>query len=111
MPTTRTATHTSCTQITKKGRYMHRAFVSFVYLCTISVTAWTQARDPGVRGGAAGAGQPLPGISAAESAAFNSGRAAFQEIDNVSDGLGPRFNLDSCAGCHAAPVVGGSSPA
>jgi CxxC motif-containing protein (DUF1111 family) len=90
---------------------MHRAFVSFVYLCTISVTAWTQARDPGVRGGAAGAGQPLPGISAAESAAFNSGRAAFQEIDNVSDGLGPRFNLDSCAGCHAAPVVGGSSPA
>jgi CxxC motif-containing protein (DUF1111 family) len=25
-------------------------------------------------------------------------------------GLGPTFNLDSCAGCHAFPTVGGSSP-
>jgi CxxC motif-containing protein (DUF1111 family) len=33
------------------------------------------------------------------------------EVDSVPDGLGPRFNLDSCAGCHAAPAVGGSSPA
>jgi CxxC motif-containing protein (DUF1111 family) len=28
----------------------------------------------------------------------------------VSLGLGPRFNLDSCAGCHAQPAVGGTSP-
>ena len=26
-------------------------------------------------------------------------------------GLGPRFNLDSCGGCHTQPAVGGSSPA
>jgi CxxC motif-containing protein (DUF1111 family) len=32
------------------------------------------------------------------------------EIDTVPEGLGPRFNLDSCAGCHAFPDVGGSSP-
>ena len=25
-------------------------------------------------------------------------------------GLGPRFNLNSCAGCHAQPAVGGTSP-
>ena len=25
-------------------------------------------------------------------------------------GLGPRFNLNGCAGCHASPAVGGSSP-
>jgi CxxC motif-containing protein (DUF1111 family) len=25
-------------------------------------------------------------------------------------GLGPRFNLDGCAGCHAFPAAGGSSP-
>jgi CxxC motif-containing protein (DUF1111 family) len=25
--------------------------------------------------------------------------------------LGPRFNLNSCAGCHAQPAVGGTSPA
>ena len=28
----------------------------------------------------------------------------------MADGLGPRFNLDSCAGCHLQPGVGGSSP-
>ena len=25
-------------------------------------------------------------------------------------GLGPRFNLDSCAGCHTQPDIGGTSP-
>lgn len=29
----------------------------------------------------------------------------------MASGLGPRFNLDSCGGCHAFPAVGGSSPA
>ncbi len=28
----------------------------------------------------------------------------------VNNGLGPRFNLNSCSGCHAQPAVGGSSP-
>jgi CxxC motif-containing protein (DUF1111 family) len=34
----------------------------------------------------------------------------FNEVDAVPEGLGPRFNLDSCAGCHAFPTVGGTSP-
>src|SRR5206468_4905723 len=34
----------------------------------------------------------------------------FNEIEQVEDGLGPRFNLDSCAGCHLFPAIGGSSP-
>src|SRR5262249_11864795 len=29
---------------------------------------------------------------------------------NVALGLGPRFNLDSCGGCHAQPAIGGTSP-
>ena len=33
------------------------------------------------------------------------------EAEGVSDGLGPRFNLDGCAGCHMQPTVGGTSPA
>ena len=36
---------------------------------------------------------------------------AFNEVEVVEDGLGPRFNLDSCGGCHSHPSVGGSSPA
>ncbi len=34
----------------------------------------------------------------------------FTEVENVAAGLGPRFNLDSCAGCHIHPAPGGSSP-
>jgi CxxC motif-containing protein (DUF1111 family) len=67
--------------------------------------------DPGVRGGLAGAGGPLAGLDADEQAYFTAAKSRFQEIDSVANGLGPRFNLDSCAGCHAAPAVGGSSPA
>jgi CxxC motif-containing protein (DUF1111 family) len=32
-------------------------------------------------------------------------------IPGTEPGLGPRFNLDSCAGCHVHPEIGGSSPA
>jgi len=68
--------------------------------------------DPGVRGGTAGAGGPITGLTAGETDMFNNvATPAFNEVENVSQGLGPRFNLDSCAGCHAQPAVGGSSPA
>jgi len=75
------------------------------------------AVDPGARGGAAGAGNALPQLEAGYQAQFDEGLDTFQEIDTVrggngtSAGLGPRFNLDSCVGCHAQPAPGGSSPA
>ncbi len=76
------------------------------------------ARDPGVRGGPAGAGGPIPGLDTSETAFFNEGRSAFMEVQSVQGmvsgepgiGLGPRFNLNSCAGCHVQPAVGGTSP-
>jgi CxxC motif-containing protein (DUF1111 family) len=69
------------------------------------------AHDPGVRGGKAGAGEPLPSISADFNKLFAAGQAKFLQVDQVvQDGLGPRMNLSSCGGCHAAPATGGSSP-
>lgn len=68
------------------------------------------AQDHGVRSGPSGAGGPLPGLTPGELANFNDGQIAFLEQDSVSNGLGPRFNLDSCAGCHAQPAAGGTSP-
>jgi CxxC motif-containing protein (DUF1111 family) len=59
----------------------------------------------------------LSNLTSGETAAFNNGKTTFQEIDSVSgtltagSGLGPRFNLDSCAGCHVSPAIGGSAPA
>ena len=73
------------------------------------------ARDPGVRGGAAGAGGPLRALTADESAFFTDGRARFAEIEVVTggdnNGLGPRFNSNQCLSCHSQPAAGGSSPA
>ena len=74
--------------------------------------------DPGPRGGAAGAGRFFPTLGVSEQAAFAAGRDAFSEIYSVSGtvageagkGLGPSFNGNSCAQCHAEPAVGGSSP-
>jgi CxxC motif-containing protein (DUF1111 family) len=83
---------------------------SGVLLLVGCAAAMLRVNDPGVRGGPAGAGGPLPGLTSAELAFFQAGLAAFQEVDPVEDGLGPRFNLDSCGGCHAQPATGGSSP-
>jgi CxxC motif-containing protein (DUF1111 family) len=68
------------------------------------------ASDPGVRGGAAGAGGQLPGLSTNQAAFFASGAADFASAEEVDEGLGPRMNLDSCGGCHIQPALGGTSP-
>ncbi len=65
--------------------------------------------DPGVRGGPPDAGGPIVGISTDELEFFNSTADTFGEVDDIDEGLGPRFNLDGCAGCHAQPAVGGTS--
>ncbi|HEX3396129.1 MAG TPA: di-heme oxidoredictase family protein [Steroidobacteraceae bacterium] len=83
--------------------------------------------DPGVRPGAingqSGATQsgplPLASVNANNPTGilefFDNGLGRFQEVEVVSgganNGLGPRFNLNSCSGCHAQPAVGGSGPA
>jgi CxxC motif-containing protein (DUF1111 family) len=69
-----------------------------------------QPRDPGVRQGKPGAGGSISGLSTTEMAMFKEVQLTFQEVDNPADGLGPRFNLDQCSGCHKQPDVGGSSP-
>jgi CxxC motif-containing protein (DUF1111 family) len=74
--------------------------------------------DPGPRPGSAAAGTYYPTLSPNEQALFNQAQLRFQEIDSVSggiagetgSGLGPTFNGNSCAQCHAQPSVGGSSP-
>jgi len=81
--------------------------------------AVSPAKDPGVRGGSPGAGGPIRGLNTDERAFFSAGQDEFEEVQSVQGdaiipgtepGLGPRFNLDSCAGCHAQPATGGTSP-
>lgn len=86
------------------------ALVSVLHI-QIASTASGTAVDPGVRGGVAGAGAPFADLTPSELAYFNVGKEDFEEAEDVPDGLGPRMNLDSCAGCHSQPEVGGTSPA
>jgi CxxC motif-containing protein (DUF1111 family) len=87
------------------------------------------AQDPGVQSGVrTGTFNGItvsPGTSLIDpsndpngfTAFFAEGLRRFQEVESVSNspggnnGLGPRFNFNQCAGCHASPAVGGAGPA
>jgi CxxC motif-containing protein (DUF1111 family) len=123
--------------------------VRVVYACLVASAAFTMLAalalsgpalaqsdpvDPGVRGGPAGAGGPLPNlITCPGSTPVTCGTGFFQAAQvfftsvfsvtgsindappnsgftNGGPGLGPRYNMDQCAGCHAQPTFGGTSP-
>jgi len=96
-------------------------FLLVTLMVTLSFGLAHAQTDPGVRGGAAGAGQPLASVAANNPTTildfFNDGLDRFTEVDSVSGtieegfGLGPRFNSRSCAACHAQPAIGGTAPA
>ncbi|MGB8329181.1 MAG: di-heme oxidoredictase family protein [Polyangiales bacterium] len=54
-------------------------------------------------------GSPLPSATPAERAAFDRGRDLALHRFTPEEGLGPEFNLTSCAGCHEKPVIGGGA--
>jgi CxxC motif-containing protein (DUF1111 family) len=51
------------------------------------------------------AGDPLPGITAAD---FAEAKAAFATVEGIDDGLGPIFNERGCGVCHTQGAVGGA---
>jgi CxxC motif-containing protein (DUF1111 family) len=82
-----------------------------------SVVVGQQAvvKDPGVRAGSVDSGQVLATVGASGATEyFLDGQQRFQVVESVTggtnNGLGPRFNSNSCSSCHAQPAVGGSSP-
>jgi len=92
-----------------------------ISLCTLLVVGIARAQDasdPGPRPGPAGAGGPYPTLNANERAFFAATLEVFEEVDSVSGtltgesgkGLGPTFNSNGCASCHAQPAALGSSP-
>ena len=97
-------------------------FVVAVLSCSLTAiengTTQSAARDPGPRVGPAAAGAAIAGLTPNQQAFFSAGLVTFSEVESVKGtvsgtglGLGPRFNAESCAQCHAQPAIGGSSPA
>lgn len=77
--------------------------------------------DPGVQAGNRGTGAPLGSVATTGSGGlatfFTDGKTRFQAVESVSNsptgnnGLGPRFNSNSCSSCHSQPAVGGTGAA
>src|ERR1700733_8712866 len=77
--------------------------------------------DPGVQAANRGTGAALPSVLVNDNpgilAFFENGQKRFQAVESVSNsptgnnGLGPRFNSNSCVSCHAQPAVGGTGAA
>jgi CxxC motif-containing protein (DUF1111 family) len=92
--------------------------VSIVALVCIPQLTLAQT-DPGVQSGNRGTGATLipSNDQTGFLAFFNDGQKRFQDVESVSgsptnnNGLGPRFNSNSCSSCHAQPAVGGTGPA
>jgi len=53
-------------------------------------------------------GDALPNLTSGQQADFTAGKDAFEEVEGLSDGLGPVFNEKSCATCHFVGATGGS---
>lgn len=95
--------------------------VAGLALTVFSTSATVVAQhDPGPRPVASGAmPKPISDLTPDMQTFFNNAMVDFMEVDSVTgnmpgeagEGLGPTFNGNSCAQCHAFPVVGGSSPA
>src|SRR5271169_171809 len=87
-------------------------------LGVIAILPLHAQNDPGPRPGPAAAGSFFPTLNTNEQNFFNQAQLRFQEVDSVSGniageagvGLGPTFNGNSCAQCHAQPTIGGASP-
>ena len=105
------------TTLQKIGFMFFGSFVAVIYATSCVHTSAQTVKmpaDPGVRGGPAGAGAPLKGLTADEMAFFQDGLTRFADIEVVTgganNGLGPRFNSNQCLSCHSQPAGGGTSP-
>jgi CxxC motif-containing protein (DUF1111 family) len=89
---------------------------AFAFVFATVVMAQNSPTDPGPRGGNAGAGGQIAGLTTKEVKFFDVGLDEFLEVQSVNGGadteggLGPRFNSNSCVSCHAHPAAGGTSP-
>ncbi|HLJ86827.1 MAG TPA: di-heme oxidoredictase family protein [Candidatus Angelobacter sp.] len=96
---------------------------SVALLATLLFAGMAYAQtDPGVRGGTIDSGKALASFTDQTQTPggaefFTRSLANFQAVESVQNsptgdnGLGPRFNANSCAACHSQPATGGSSPA
>ncbi|MFY9552725.1 MAG: di-heme oxidoredictase family protein [Thermoanaerobaculia bacterium] len=83
--------------------------VSFRTAAAVLVVLVCAALTPVGNGSVPNFGEPLAGLTAEQLQRFEDGKADFEEVDTVPQGLGPVFNDVACANCHSVAAVGGGS--
>jgi CxxC motif-containing protein (DUF1111 family) len=98
-------------------------FVAALLVAAVSAQSspGAQATDPGVQTASRGTGAALPSVLVNDNPGilgfFLDGQRRFQDVESVShspngnNGLGPRFNSNSCVSCHGQPAAGGTGAA
>ena len=95
---------------------------SFLTMTVLLLAGITLAQtDPGVQSGNRGTGAAFSSVLSNSPSGilsfFTDGQKRFQDVESVSNsptgnnGLGPRFNSNSCSSCHGQPAVGGTGSA
>jgi CxxC motif-containing protein (DUF1111 family) len=118
---TRSSAHRK-TQLSKNFVMRTARLVMFMPLAVLPFTSTVSAQtDPGVQSGNRGTGAAFSSVQLDSPSGilsfFTDGQTRFQAVESVSgsptnnNGLGPRFNSNSCSSCHAQPAVGGSGAA
>src|SRR5579862_721481 len=100
--------------------WMRGILILMLWSGILLAPAVAQVRDPGVRAAATDGGPPvpLPGLIAIEQQFFQDGLNRFTTVEVVSgatttqdvsqgNGLGPRFNSNSCVSCDEQTYRGG----
>ena len=81
-----------------------RGFSPLLLLLLVSISGSLSAQELQPR-----MGSPLDGLTPDQLARFEAGKVEFLRTFTAETGLGPGFNQDSCASCHALPIGGSGS--
>lgn len=83
------------------------AFVLFAITTTVVLSLNRRVVGQTATEAPAGFGGQTNGLT--DQATYDADRAAFEERDEIDEGLGPVYNAQSCAECHQSPITGGIS--
>src|SRR6266852_6600651 len=86
-----------------------RVLVFLLFVTALALPIWTSRTVEGQAATEAPAGFDTLTNGMVTQAVHDADRATFEERDDVTKGLGPLYNAQSCAECHQNPVSGGIS--
>lgn len=89
--------------------FVPAVFLCFLFVAGVAQTPQSQSKRPNQRHQEAPVGFDGKSNGIVDDATHQADQAKFDEVEDISDGLGPLYNAQSCRECHQSPVSGGIS--